>query len=44
MACRWANGPLEDIIAAIDERRSALNVPGSWVDDLEGFEALVDEG
>jgi len=39
----YTGRPLEDIIAAIDERRSALNVPGSWVDDLEGPEALIDE-
>jgi len=39
----YTGRPLEHIIVAIDERRSALNVPGPWVDDLEGFGALIDE-
>ena len=39
----YTGRPLEDIVAAIDERRIALNVPRSWADDLEGPEALIDE-
>ena len=39
----YTGRPLEDIVAAIDGRRSALNVPGPWVDDPEGFEALIGE-
>jgi len=39
----YTGRPLENIVAAIDERRNALSVPGSWADDLEGPEALIDE-
>ena len=39
----YTGRPLDDILAAIDQRRSALNVPGSWADDREEPEALLDE-
>lgn len=35
--------PLEEIMAALAERRTALNVPASWADDPGEPEVLLDE-